>query len=1466
MKRLIGNLASVFSCLLVALTLAHAAPMREARVTQVVSDVKLLPGQAAPRPAVINDRVHSGTAVRTGTQSRSELTFTDQTITRLGANTIFSFKGEPAPPAEGPEDFSVEAPSHLNRNRTVGTRVMNLIEGAMLFQVPKGTGGATIKTAAVTAAITGTTGIGEYHGASADRPNPIIKWFCLEGHIILSLTNGSGETVELTAGQMIVTDGTYLPEPMFFDIGTMVRTSPFFDPPPASQDLIQAEIQRQLDERIAGAFIETNTFAALDTTQLVSDLDQGMTAQLSASPIVTPTPTPTPATPTPTPSTPTPTPTPSTPTPTPGKFGTLTVIASSDPFVIDSNTILNTDPTITKAVATSFGKIYRTSGDDGNRAAWMFGSTSAFDNSSGFDHGADAHFLDNIAAFKFQSLVLDSDPVIVTTDGVASLALIGVKGITTNSSEGTFTFIGIDTLLLATQGGSIDLQSGYTFDGPNRMYIYARGAGSHLTVDSDISTAIDLRLFSEGTVSIGGTLETVNFRSISGGNFTNTNGLVTAGDINVTSQNGDITINSGAFHAGSSDISLSLTAGNVVNITMGSDLSMFESASSISVSGQAISLNADGGVVTLNLNVTSPAMFTAGADGITASNVNFVTRGGLQLRSGGDIDIYGANIPITSRTISGLIDAGGSFHAVADVTTAELTADGDITVDEGNVLVANATAGGTIEVGGDIIASQAVTAGGDLIANSINAGTIDVGGDLFAAETVTARRNINANGMAVPTVSSPNGVLHIGDDGIFPVTDSSAGADLQHTITVDSIVSSGGIFFNGNLFGGTNGLSHGGLLTINARTILFDDGTNGIGFTTLDGANFGAFNGADPAMAGDGGTLIVRTTGNITATSDSIIVARTGLTPPGNGVDFGGAGGSVTFDSSNGKVSVDGLMRVSQATSFESHGDPQRRSNSGGNITLHSGLTSGQAIELLENSSLESLLHEDAPGPGGTISVTSRGGNINANGFVEADRGTITISNVVPGAPANGTSHISLNGSSFFSSVLNISSAGALEIGLVDTVTLSGLTMSLHAEGDINTGGVATIGAPRDTPGDVAFTALGAITFSHDIDVERINGGISSGLNLSLQAGQGITGSGSIRLVIDNNSGTNLTTGANLAIDAGPTLVTNGLNVLVNNTDGNIGTGGTISVTTGDLTASSVNLEINNEGGSIESGGTIDVNVSGGATVANDATLQLLGSDGATGAAINVNGGGYNVGGTFRAFTDGNGTIAFNNASAHADVLKVGALGANGVLNIGGGTLSADTTLKLYASGSNGQLNFISDVTLGGNSAKVLAANAVTIVDGVMVTIGGSNPADVYTNNANYSGFGGNDSTTGTFGGAGANDPQALDAAPAFDDSPRATAPSTASTGNVTSPGRIDNVVKTTSKKGAVIKVSDSGQLLSLLDRGAPGPGGKITIPISNGPNNGRNSNRMNPAERLNADRRVVNLPIVPSAPGPRLP
>jgi hypothetical protein len=106
-----------------------ADELKEAKVTQVIQDVRVLPSNASPRPAAVNDNVRQGTAVQTGVQSRSELTFKDQTMTRLGENTIFSV-------GEGP-------------------RTIDLGSGQFLLYVPKKTSGAKVKVGTVTAAITG---------------------------------------------------------------------------------------------------------------------------------------------------------------------------------------------------------------------------------------------------------------------------------------------------------------------------------------------------------------------------------------------------------------------------------------------------------------------------------------------------------------------------------------------------------------------------------------------------------------------------------------------------------------------------------------------------------------------------------------------------------------------------------------------------------------------------------------------------------------------------------------------------------------------------------------------------------------------------------------------------------------------------------------------------------------------------------------------------------------------------------------------------------------------------------------------------------------------------------------------------------------------------------------------------------------------------------------------------------------
>jgi hypothetical protein len=123
-----------------------------------------------------------------------------------------------------------------------------------------------------------------------------------------------------------------------------------------------------------------------------------------------------------------------------------------------------------------------------------------------------------------------------------------------------------------------------------------------------------------------------------------------------------------------------------------------------------------------------------------------------------------------------------------------------------------------------------------------------------------------------------------------------------------------------------------------------------------------------------------------------------------------------------------------------------------------------------------------------------------------------------------------------------------------------------------------------------------------------------------------------------------------------------------------------------------------------------------------------------------------------------------NRTTLSADVIRSRALGANGQLNVGHTTMSADSLIRLYATGSNGQLNFVANTTLSSGRAIDLAAGTITIQPNVIVTIAGNGgPANVYTNNPNYSGFGGTNQANGTFGGNGANTPQPLNNAPPFE-------------------------------------------------------------------------------------------------------
>ncbi len=137
-----GNLRSattpgaLITLAILSLASLHAAtPYRQATVTRTQNQVKYgeVKGERSElRPAEVNDVVRASNFLQTETDSRAELKYDDGSLVRIGQNTVFSFEAI--------------------------TRTLSLNKGSMIFYVPKGSGGANVKTPSLTAAITGTIG------------------------------------------------------------------------------------------------------------------------------------------------------------------------------------------------------------------------------------------------------------------------------------------------------------------------------------------------------------------------------------------------------------------------------------------------------------------------------------------------------------------------------------------------------------------------------------------------------------------------------------------------------------------------------------------------------------------------------------------------------------------------------------------------------------------------------------------------------------------------------------------------------------------------------------------------------------------------------------------------------------------------------------------------------------------------------------------------------------------------------------------------------------------------------------------------------------------------------------------------------------------------------------------------------------------------------------------------------------
>lgn len=206
------------------LSAAETLPLTESTFTEIIQEANVVTASnKSVNPAKTNELFRVPDLVRTGQASRVELTAKDQTITRVGANTTFTFSQQ--------------------------GREIQLEKGSVLFHSPAGAGGGSVKAHGTSAAVLGTTLIG------AILNDGRFKVIDLEGSVKVTLRNG--RTVKLKPGQMVVVsaDGTQFGDVNSFNLGEFVSHSLLvegFSRPLSSRSLIQECVQFQNLDIAAG--------------------------------------------------------------------------------------------------------------------------------------------------------------------------------------------------------------------------------------------------------------------------------------------------------------------------------------------------------------------------------------------------------------------------------------------------------------------------------------------------------------------------------------------------------------------------------------------------------------------------------------------------------------------------------------------------------------------------------------------------------------------------------------------------------------------------------------------------------------------------------------------------------------------------------------------------------------------------------------------------------------------------------------------------------------------------------------------------------------------------------------------------------------------------------------------------------------------------------------------------------------
>jgi hypothetical protein len=210
--------------------------------------------------AVLNDKIESDAQVGTGEQSMVELSLDDKSITRIGANALFSFVKQ--------------------------ERLVKCDKGTFLVSKDPETETITVTTGSVTAAVNGSTVMFDVkddatHIAVAETSTGVI------------VTDKNGKSMTLQSGEGIsaTPNGMTSSTPKSVDVKDLTSSSPLFTekglPPLANDALIKGVASAQETAKAQGMSFtsEINDIVANRTsTANVPDIDTAAGSEASASP------------------------------------------------------------------------------------------------------------------------------------------------------------------------------------------------------------------------------------------------------------------------------------------------------------------------------------------------------------------------------------------------------------------------------------------------------------------------------------------------------------------------------------------------------------------------------------------------------------------------------------------------------------------------------------------------------------------------------------------------------------------------------------------------------------------------------------------------------------------------------------------------------------------------------------------------------------------------------------------------------------------------------------------------------------------------------------------------------------------------------------------------------------------------------------------------------------------------------